>query len=110
MTAPSAGSRTGSAATTTLAPTSPAVIAPEPRDIALTLGMFVAAMALAWAFGVTIALALVVFAMFRLFTGMSWLRSALSASIAIGLLIIVFNVLLDLALVGGSVLQFRYFL
>ena len=111
--APSSGSTLTSgtatdAATATAAPA--AAAAPERRDILLTLGMFVAAMVLTWAFGVTIALALVVFVMFRVFTGMSWLRSAVSASLAIGLLIWVFNVLLDLPLVGGSILQFRYFL
>jgi len=108
--APTSASAVASGTTAVATTTAPAVAAPERRDIVLTLGMFVAAMVLTWAFGVTIALALVVFAMFRVFTGMSWPRSAVSATIAIGLLIWVFNVLLDLPLVGGSILQFRYFL
>lgn len=105
----SSASGSGAVAVST-APVGPAVAAPEARDIALTLGMFVAAMAFTWAFGVTISLTLVVIAMFRVFTGMRWARSALSAAIAIGLIIWAFNVLLDLPLVGGSILEFRYFL
>jgi TctA family transporter len=101
------GADAGAVATATAAP---AVAAQDRRDITLTLGMFVAAMLLTWAFGTTIALAIVVFAMFRVFTGMSWPRAAISATLAIGLIVWVFNVLLDLPLVGGSIIEFRYFL
>jgi TctA family transporter len=63
-----------------------------------------------WAVGMTIAVAVLVAALYRLFARMSLLRTLLATSVTLGVLVLAFNVLLDIPLTGGSLFEFRVFL
>lgn len=100
----------GGVAVATAPTTAAPAAAPARADILATLGVFAGAMALTWAFGVTIALAVVAMVLFRFYARLGGVRTVIATAIALGILVAAFNVLLDIPLVGGSLLQFRYFL
>ena len=105
---PTTGSVPGAAAVAVT--TAPTTAAPARVDVLATLGLFAGAMALTWAFGVTIALAVVAMVLFRFYARLGGVRTVVATALAVGILVAAFNVLLDIPLVGGSLLPFRYFL
>jgi hypothetical protein len=109
--APTGGTATEGSSVAVAAPATAApATAPERADILATLGVFVVAMVLTWAFGVTIALTIVAMLLFRFYARLGGVRTVLATAVAVGILVVAFNVLLDIPLVGGSLLEFRYFL